>query len=132
MAVVEDRRASRHHRSAKASPEPSPQPRGEDDRPSNRGAREHEIATNEAKLESTQEKKGNKVTSKDECHGNDERTQSARVGEGGVPTKDMGWREDRKDVTTNLTNLTNRSDGGTREAAFPRATPGTGEPQRMS
>ena len=94
---------------------------------------EHENATNEAKPESTQGTTGEEVTSSQGRHGDDERTQSARVGESGIAAcEDVGWREKRKEVTTNLTNLTNRSDGDvTRRPRSFRATPGTASLNRF-
>ena len=67
-----------------ASPStPLPQPRGEDDQPSaGREVCEHENATNEAKLESAQGTTGKEVTSSQERQGDDERTQSSRLGDG--------------------------------------------------
>ena len=45
---------------------------------------------------------------------------------------DVGWRRKRGEVTTNLTNLTNRSDGDVKRPRTFRATPGTVSLRRMS
>ena len=94
---------------------------------------EDENATNEAKPESTQGMMEMEVTSNEERHGDDERTQSSRLGDGATAgERGRGWKEETGGGDHGPDEFHESAGRRREEAAYlPRDT-GNGNPERMS